>query len=99
MKVAEYPGPMKGQLEVVIGTTKDPVEDLMSCGMGRRMSNLQVEEQTPCRLYRSDSIASRLSDSSIMSQMTTISVPPSYSQLSSRAMSMISLETCKKMFL
>jgi len=88
LTVADYTEPLKGQVEVIIGTTNDPME-------GRGMDNLELEEGDeliPRRLNRSDSVSSRLSDSSIM---TTMSLPPAYSQLPSRAMSMISLETCK----
>lgn len=81
---------MKGQIEIVVGTTKDPEEVLMM----RRMSLLQVEDDlSPINpRSRSGSIASRLSDSSVM---TTGTLPPPYSQLSSRAVSMLSLETRK----
>lgn len=90
VKVAEYPGPMKGQLEVVIGTTKESVETLMS----RRMSNLQVEDNPypATTRERSNSTVSRLSDCSVV---TTTSMPPNYSQLNSRAVSLLSLDTCK----
>ncbi|XP_035705508.1 arrestin domain-containing protein 4 isoform X1 [Folsomia candida] len=88
VKVAEYPGPMKGQLEVVIGTTKESVETLMS----RRMSNLQVEDNPypATTRERSNSTVSRLSDCSVV---TTTSMPPNYSQLNSRAVSLLSLDT------
>lgn len=90
VKVAEYPGLMKGQLEIVVGTTKEAPEVLMT----RRMSLLNVSEPfTPLGpRSRSGSIASRMSDSSVT---TTLSVPPAYSQLSSRAMSLVSLDTRK----
>lgn len=90
MKVAEYPGPMKGQVEIVVGTTRDSPEMLMD----RRMSTLQIDDPyapTGPR-ERSGSVTSRLSDCSVM---TTASMPPAYSQLSSRAMSLVSLDTCK----
>ncbi len=77
-------------MEVIIGTTKDSIEMLMT----RRMSMLTVDVDhyggggSPThQRERSGSIASH------SSTMTTISLPPPYSQLSSRAMSLLSLDT------
>jgi hypothetical protein len=83
VKVAEFPGSMKGQIEIVIGTTNESQGTRMTEGANR----LQVVQD--------DLLPVRNRSASISSVVTTATLPPSYNQLPSQAENMLSLETRK----
>jgi hypothetical protein len=89
VKVSEYPGPLKGQVEIIVGTTEQNLDVLIS----REMDSLRVGSypSPSARRARSNSMTSSVSDSSLMTHLYS---PPNYSQLPSRAGSGLSLETC-----
>lgn len=89
MKVAEHPNPLKGQVEVIIGTTRCNPEALLPNGDAEIQVGNSTSENNPTTIRRAYSIESRLSEVSLLT------LPPAYSQLSSRATSLLSLETCK----
>jgi hypothetical protein len=88
VKVAEHHTPVKGQVDVIIGTTRDDAETLLS----KEMAALQIDsvdniESQP--LGRSLSMESRLSECSLLT------LPSNYCQLSGRASSMLALDKRK----
>lgn len=82
VKIQDH-GTIKGEAPIFIGTTRDPIQILMNNANG-----LDVPFQG---LGRRGSVSSTHSVSSHGSVHTTFSLPPAYSQLSSRIPSM---ETC-----
>jgi hypothetical protein len=76
--------PLKGEVEIVVGTERrdDPAAGLKLEPRRERSSSVS-------------SLASNVSDLSIRTTSSATSFPPNYSELSSRAESLTSLETCK----
>lgn len=74
---------VSGVVEVEIGTTRDPCE------------NNTIDCSNEATIDRTIGILQTGRRKSIVSLMSMLSLPPAYSQLSSRSGSMMSLETCK----